>query len=275
MFQQADGSEVTAPIQVTRLDPQPDRFDLEAEEMLYDSALLANVTDRTIIIDSNVNNFNLRTTHDSLYPEVTGTESPEVTLTCIVQPGVIVGSDDADDPAFDVGNWPMGFTPLIIVQGRIEGAGGRGGAGTATGTGSGEDGGTALYTRHAVNVNDTEGEIWGGGGGGAGGANAFGSDSADGGGGGAGQVPGAGGPGIGSGVAGDPGTTEAGGDGGFEAGGLELPAGDGGDPGEAGTEDAADPSFNSPGAAGNAVDGVSFVTFTGSPEGDRRGGEVN
>jgi hypothetical protein len=261
-FQDEDGTQRTEPIQATRILPKPDGYDVEAEEMLFSGALSQDLTNRVILIDGNTLNFNLRTTHDTLYPEITGSESPAVTLTCIVQQGVIVGSAAATGPAFDVGSWPAGFVPHVTVLGRIQGAGGDGGDVVGLTAEGGEDGGTALYTRNAITLDDSAGEIWGGGGGGAATrvvTNGFG------GGGGAGQIPGDGGLGNNGGDDGSPGTTEAGGAGGGTAG-------NGGDPGEAGGDSGVGTSG---GAAGAAIDGISFVTTTGSPEGDRKGGQVN
>ena len=175
-----------------------------------------DLANRIIVIDTDTNNVNGRDAHDSLYP--TPVSGDEVTFRVIA--GVIVGSDNATLPAFDVGDWPSGVLLFLEVLGRIQGKGGDGAS--AAGDYNGGSGGTALYTRFAIDVTATGGEIWGGGGGG--GAHSVGL----GGGGGAGQLPGIGGNGISGPTTGSPGTTEAGG------AGAEVPpffAGDGGGPG--------------------------------------------
>lgn len=274
-FQESDGTADNVPVMITRLNARPDVFDFEAEEMIFTSYDDVDLTDRVIIIDSNINNVNLKTLHDSLYPEITGIESPEQTLTVYITSGVIVGSDASSQPAFDVGSWPVGFVPTIVVQGRIQGKGGDGGDG-ALKNGSpedGEDGSIALYTRSDItlDLSSGSGEVFGGGGGGGGGDDYWhdaGSSSqveqAGGGGGGAGSVPGAG-----SEVDGDPGTTEAGGEG---QGSVKHGGGDGGDPGEDGGTGIGDNPGDG-GTAGAAIDGISYVSKIGV--GDIRGDEVN
>jgi hypothetical protein len=258
-LQNLDGSQATAPVQVTRLNVTPDRYIAEAEEMLFASDAQVDLLNRVVIIDSNAFNLNLRTIHDTIYPDPVEGESPSVTVTCYIEEGVIVGSTSTGTPAFDIGTWPTDFPVTLVVRGRIQGRGGVGGDIQQNGT----DGGPALYTRHAIDLvlNDGSGEIWGGGGGGAGDPNT--NNPEFGGGGGAGQLPGAGGQGNNDANDGDPGTTEAGGD----AGGPV--AGAGGDPGQ----DGGDFFLTQGGDAGDAIDGVSFVTKTGA--GDIRGDEVN
>src|SRR5262249_11816229 len=68
-LQDETGVATDAPIQITRLDPQATQFDVEAEEMLVAFQSDEDLSDRVIIIDTNTLNFNLRETHDALYPE--------------------------------------------------------------------------------------------------------------------------------------------------------------------------------------------------------------
>jgi hypothetical protein len=249
-FEDETGDRVDLGAQVTSVDPDGVRPRIELEEMLFTAfGAEVNPDERSIIFDTNENNVNLRTRHDELYPEpTTGNE-----VTATINAGIIIGSVSTALRAFDVGSWPVGVTINLIVIGRIQGAGGPGGN-RSGGTGTpGGAGGTALYTRYAINLTSSSGDIWGGGGGGAG-------DADGGGGGGAGQLPGAAGTGP---PAGSAGTTEAGGAGG---GGGSA----GGGPGLAGqnSSDAAG------GAAGTAIDGDSFVTDVGTP-GDIRGPQIN
>jgi len=248
------GTPADAPMQITKLNPMPDRYAVEAEEALFASLDPVDLVNRVIIIDSNINDVNLRTLHDEIYSDPVEGESPSISVTCYVEEGVIVGSANTSTPAFDVGTWPAGVSVALYVRGRIQGAGGKGG----NAAGDGFDGGTALYSRYAIDLilDEGSGEIWGGGGGGAG--SRLSEDG--GGGGGAGQIPGLGGTGPSG--DGEDGTTEAGGVGGPSAE-------DGGDPGE----DGGSTTTTSGGVAGDAIDGVSFITKTGA--GDIRGDEVN
>lgn len=276
------GAPAYAPIQITRLNPLSDRFTIEAEEMLFETLDPADLTNRTIIIDSDILNVNLRSLHDSLYPEPIAFESPSINVTCIVQPGVIVGSANNGSVAFDVGTWPGGVNITLRVEGGIHGAGGAGGNGgknnNSEGEGtSGSPGGTALYTRYPIVLDLDEGlaRVWGGGGGGAGGRGRSSlGGSGGGGGGGAGQVPGAGGVPLDDDFGpspGSPGTLTAGGAAGAGGGSGSHDGGAGGNPGQAGALSSS--FFAVGGAAGTAIDGISFVTKIGT--GSIAGAEVN
>lgn len=247
--------DVTIPIQVTKVESLPDRVNVEAEEMLFEQFDPGDLIDRVITIDSDVLNLNLRTTHDQIYPAITTetlAESPTVTLTCIINPGVTVGSNSTSIPAFQVGSWPVGFKPTIIIKGRVQGRGGDGGR-----LRSGHPGGTAFYTRHPIFLQDAGGQIWGGGGGG--GATIY-EKSAWTGGGGAGTLPGADGSGVSS-----PATATS--------GGIHPWAGDGGGPGQSGGAQAGTVGAYTGGAAGRSIDGISYITQVGST-GDRRGAQT-
>jgi hypothetical protein len=246
------------------------------------SADWAVSTSRVIIIDNNVNDFNLRAAHDALYPAPTGSESPPINVIATIQPGVIVGSTSTATPAFDVGDWPEGMAITVYVRGRIQGRGGDGGNAGKNGANTatyrrGQDGGNALYTRHAINLilDEGDGEIWGGGGGGAGGAIKDSGKQAGSGGGGAGTLggqPGAEGNGSNPIHIGEPGTATQGGDGGQATTGEAQSGAAGGAPGVDGESHGGGSfQFTSGGAAGPAIDGVSFVTKTGT--GDIRGAE--
>lgn len=255
-FQDATGALEDVPIQITRLNPMADRFEVEAEEMLM-GVIDADPTERVIIIDANSFNINLETLHDSLFSTAAGSGD---TVTCIINAGVIVGSMSASLPAFDVGTFAGGVTVNIEGDGRIEGCGGKGAEIVSHSPVAAVAGGTALYTRQAVNIDMALGEIWGGGGGG--GLTVVGSATV-GGGGGAGQLPGAGGLGAPSPFTGVTGTTTDGGTGGDGA------SVSGGDPGQAGVNG----SILNGGAAGAAIDGDSYVTYVTSP--DIQGTQIN
>lgn len=284
-IQNVDGTPANAPIQITRLNPMADRYQIEAEEMLFQSLDPTDLINRVIIIDSGTLDVNLRELHDSIYPDPTGDESPEMTVTCYIEEGAIVGSTDAATPAFDVGDWPAGIPVTVYVRGRIQGKGGNGGPAAKAGIADqaayvvGQPGGTALYARYPIDLilDEGAGEIWGGGGGGLGGQIDASDKRAGTGGGGAGQLPGQPGE-LGNGQNpeqfGGPGTTEAGGAGGSSGTSRAQDGFPGGGPGE----DAPDYTGTfytavNGASAGDAIDGLSFVTKTGA--GDIRGDEVN
>ena len=202
-------------------------------------------------------------------------------------------------------DWP--WSPDIELRiekgGVIAGRGGVGGKGRVTGfTGGdgaflisaetpGQPGKTGLLVEYATTINNF-GIIAGGGGGGGG---SYGQDntSATGGsgGGGAGRAVGPAGPvgitndsSVTTLIFPDPGTLLVGGTGGFartDSFGDLLRGGDGGDLGQAGQAGETTFGGSSPGgtgaaggAAGNAIDGRSFVTYTNDNPGDIRGNEV-
>jgi hypothetical protein len=282
-LQDTDGSGVQVPIQIFRLNPRPDVFELEAEEMLWTPyGGDVDPTQRAIIFDANENNINLRTRHDELYPEPVSGD----TVTATINSGVIIGSNSTATPAIHIGDWPAGVTVNLIVNGRIQGKAGNGGSGGTNGLGNGSAGGaggTALYTRENINLTSTSGAIWGGGGGGGGGGGNL-SNFGGGGGGGAGTLVGSGGPRGGSGGSpeannGADGTATTGGAGGTGSGVSANGAtgGNGGGPGLAGSNGGTSSSpgnGGSGGAAGIAIDGDSFTTNIGA-EGDIRGSQIN
>lgn len=262
------GDVSSIPIQVTRLNPMADRFVVEAEEMLFSQQATADLTNRVILFDGDVNNVNLKNVHDSIYPTLTALDVTNgVNLTVIVGSGVVIGSATSG-AAFNVGTgWPVGLPITIQNMGTIAGRGGNGGNGHIQtgpfGGTPGTAGTTALLTIVAINLDNTGGTIGGGGGGGAGGGfHNFGNGDdfpGGGGGGGAGLVAGNGGLGIvGRSANGSPGTLLTGG-----AGGGSISSGDpGGNGGNLGSNGVAGTGnvSSAPGAAGAAVDGISHVT---------------
>ena len=102
-----------------------------------------------------------------IFPAVSDADVGYVTLTCIIQADVIVGCTSTGLRAFTVGDWPDGFEITIKVLGRIQGRGGNGGSLIGFTPQNGFPGGVALYTRHDIDLEVDEGEIWGGAGGGA------------------------------------------------------------------------------------------------------------
>lgn len=275
-FQDVAGAAVEVPIQITSLDPKSDKFEIEAEEMLFVNQDPADLLNRVITIDSAIMNINLRELHDAFYPDPEAGGSPGETVRFIIEENVIVGSTSVDASVV-VGDWPVGYPVFLEVYGRIQGIGGNGGKGSQSGSNArdGEPGGLALYTRFPIAVTIfSSGGIWGGGGGGGGmdRQNDDGNLTGWGGGGGAGFTPGAAGASFRS-VNEDEhaptaGTTTEGGIGGGPTGSglFALTSGAGGDPGEEGQDTFGFPSggadIKAGGAAGKAIDGVSFVSLT-------------
>lgn len=249
-LQDASGLRERVPVQIVSVKPGV-IFQYVAEEMRFTDLDTGTSTARVLLINFEAYNINLRTIHDQIYPSTFGTG---VTVQFLISS--IIGSNSTTLPAVDVGSWPSDFVPSVVLSSRIQGAGGAGGAAGANGL----PGGVALYTRAAINLTYTSGAIWGGGGGGAG------SGGGQCGGGGAGRVPGAGGAGV---FPGSAGTETAGGTGANPSGGA-TGAGAGGGPGIAGTSSV----IRSGGAAGAAIDGISYVTVVGAA-GDRRGSQIN
>ncbi len=242
------------PIQITRLMPGDAKFVVEAEEMRFVEIDDGGGGDdgRVLIVDANTLNFNWRAAYDQIYP--TPTEDDEIV--CVVEAGVMVGSASIDVASFVVGDWPPGVSLTLRLFGRIQGKGGNG----ANAGGTAQKGGDALYTRYPITVESVN-QIWGGGGGG-GWVNAGMAGNLAGAGG-AGYLPGSGGSDSSGNPPASNGTTEAGGDPGYitHGGGPGLPGGSP-SPGGAG------------GAAGNAINGDSYVTFVGGT-GDLRGPRIN
>jgi hypothetical protein len=237
-LQDASGEREATPVQIIRVKPNAATLYAEAEEMRFNAANGdIDPNTRTILINFNSFNINLRTIHDQLYPSTFG----GITIVFLITQ--TSGSNSPGLPAIDAGTWPSGTEPIVVISGRGQGAGGNG---SGAGQPSGQAGGIALYTRSNINL-VVSGQLYGGGGGGG---MWYIDPSLYGGGGGAGTLGGAGGL-IPNSNQGSTGTSEDGGLGGFSIGGS------GGDPGQAGTNG----NYSNGGAAGAAIDGVSYVTF--------------
>lgn len=274
-LQDADGVIEPVPIQITRMAPSGDggSVGFEAEEANFTRIDPVDLQNRSITIDTNTYNFNLRQAHDLIYPapQVSDTFSLKV----IIESGAVVGGTVLGSPAFDIGNWSgiTGVTIEVLNNGRIQGRGGKGGNAAKNGVAAqaGEAGSLAFKTTRAITLNNANGKIYGGGGGGGGGAIKENGKQAGGGGGGAGQAPGAGGDtGNGANQAGSPGTLDAGGAGARAGTSSAWPGGNGGAPAQAGS---APGGGGAGGAAGGAIDGNSFITFTAL--GDIKGTRIN
>lgn len=275
MVQDFSGAVSNVPAIITRMLSAPAGDVIEAEELVFTNigTPVEPSLERLITVDSNVNNFDLLATHDSIYPAITADDvTAGVTLRCVVNAGVIVGSSIFNQRSFTLSGFVAGLPITLEVAGRIQGAGGRSYKVAADGA-TATPGGTALYVRNAITLIDTSGEIWGGGGGGGIRRDATAHYAL--GGGGAGTVVGD------SSVNGLPGAgTQAGSNGTATAGGagttyLGMVSGAGGNPGAAGAASSGSGSaYAAGGAAGNAIDGISYVTTSGAA-GDRRGPTIN
>lgn len=254
------GDIVNFPIQITKVTKSKDKISVEAEEMLFTHFDPADLSDRVITIDTSTNNFNLRTVHDTIYPAPTDEDVGHVTVTCVINESVTVGSSTWALVAFDLGSWPTGLTVNVVVNGHLRGAGGVGGQSNLV---DGSMGGTALFARHPFNLTiNTGATIWSGGGGGGGARDDDDPTQTAGGGGGGGTVPGAGGPGV---SPGSPGTETAGGLAGVAPPGTTCIAGNGGAPGFPGIQGFGStvigtPAFSFGGDAGWSVDGTGYMT---------------
>ncbi|MFZ5736305.1 MAG: hypothetical protein ACOY6K_05420, partial [Pseudomonadota bacterium] len=156
--QDASGAPADIPIEVTRINPQPAFYAVEAEENAFVPPA-ADVGERTIVIDSTTYNFNLNDVHDGMFQAA---ESGDV-VTCIINSGVLVGCTIPGGKAFDVGTgWASGVVINLIVNGTIQGRGGDGGdAAPGFDASIAPNGGTALFTRYPINLSVAGGQIWG------------------------------------------------------------------------------------------------------------------
>lgn len=238
IFEDDEGN--TAPefqCQVLQVTREPENITVLSEEVKFTQ--IPAGTDRNIYINEDAYNINLRSVHDSIYLPPTSGDI----VTLIIAGGKAIGSYSTMSFALDIGSWPAGVTIKIAGLGRISGRGGNGG----TGTSAGENGGPSIYTRYPIEITSAV-KIFGGGGGGGG--NIYGGTFLSGGGG-AGVAPGTGAAN---------GTPDSGGSGGPVAAG-----GNAGLPGYAG--------IGAGGSAGVSIDGISYVTITGTP--DIRGPQIN
>jgi len=110
-------------IRILGIEEKEDILAVDAEEQLYIAPPDAATEERTIVIGSDTNNFNLRDAHDNLFQPAQAGD----TVRCIVSPGVFVCSDTSVTPAFDTGRFANGVNLVLEVS---EGAvvSGRGGS---------------------------------------------------------------------------------------------------------------------------------------------------
>ncbi|OOG37307.1 hypothetical protein B0B52_18370 [Polaromonas sp. A23] len=256
-----------------------------------------------LTIAANTSNYNLA--------QALGNPTQAVTAVVTINTGVTVSATSTAQAAFSTGALPAGSTIQIINKGSIIGAGGNGGAGgSARANGNpGSQGGTALELTVNVSLDNTSGNVYGGGGGGGGGAGSYtyypqfdtaggggagGGAGSAGGAGGVGGVAGGGGPQGGPGGNGAAGGTDGGsGNSGFNLNPIYGHSGWGGGGGAGGaygasgavgggafTYDGSSYSMTAtggtPGAAGNAIKlNASTVTWSGGNNSTQVKGPVN
>ena len=269
--------------QITKINVDDSKWAVTAEEIIIsDTVEPIDPTVKTVAIDSDTFNFNLRNTFLTIYSEAVSGD----TVVCDVRGGVVVGSNQNNLFAFTVGTgWPAGVTLQLKIQSGafIVGAGGDGGQVIFQGGGAvaapAANGGSAIKASSAIEIINN-GVIGGGGGGGGNSTDFFGSTSI-----GAYDAAGGGGAGLKVGqpyipvVAftkfyASPGTLENGGNGGASSSSGQL-GGNGGDLGQDGQDGQGSGAvLNGPGGlAGDAVDGDSLVTWVNL--GDVRGNRIN
>jgi hypothetical protein len=255
------------PIRVLSVMQKGDTLSIDAEELIFNQN--PNETTQRVIVGGDLNDLNFRTLYDEQFPLGPGATND---IELIIDSGVVVGATDSAGPTIDVGSWgDYTYNSLTIINyGRIIGAGG---------SQANPAGGTGLYTRVAIALNN-QSQVAGGGGVGETRSTfvGFGNVYSAGGGGGAGRIGGQGVDGYTNGAPsttttdnGANGTTDAGGAGGTNSadsmvggigGGLGLPGNASSGTGTSFVA-AGDAEQGGPlGAAGNAIDGHSFITYT-------------
>lgn len=253
----ADGAQVTVAAQATSAAHDDAHITYAAEEARFagEDPTLEDAEYKYVFIDGDQFNINLRDQYDQIYTTPNDYDQIIFVISAGARVGGAIPVGSQDVPSLDVGDWPEMVELTLINDGRIQGiGGGGGGSGAVTTQQDGLPGGTAIYTRRIINV-ENNGLIYGGAGGGAArinvNINVF-FNSA--GGGGAGFLAGgAGGYVEPKSPVASGGTQDAGGNG-------QVDGGAGGNPGQPGNNS----SSNTGGAAGPAVDGDSFITLTGA-----------
>lgn len=215
-----------------------------------------------LVISNDIEDYDLFT---ALQDNAGWNGSQRVSGTVTVASGVVVGARTASTYAFTVDNIPSDSNVTLQNNGRITGAGGRGGRADRT-PNNGQSGGPALKTTSSITVQNSDGIIASGGGGGGAGYHITGDSDQNeyfaSGGGGAGFYAGA----PGDAIVDPPGGTDRGNDGTTTSGGSggsvnSASGGSGGNPGQSGASGSGNEGSGSGGSPGNAIVGVSNVSF--------------
>lgn len=101
-MQDLTGAYENVPAQITRLNPGVGLWEVEATEVLFNSAYDEGDGTPTVIFDANENNVNLLTRFEDLFPAAEAGD----TVDFYVNEGVIIGSTSTSVASMIVGNWP-------------------------------------------------------------------------------------------------------------------------------------------------------------------------
>lgn len=218
--QEVDGSALPTTAAVVSIEYGENEMEIVAQQISYSED---QGNDRTIYIDNDLFDVNLRALHDALYAAPTA-GSPGINVTFVLASDAKIFGTSLTTAACVLGSWPAGVDVNFQIDGQIIGRGGTPGNGgnagidgydidgfpiySATNGTNGTQGGPAFdASGHTVNVTNN-GSILGGGGGGAGGGAYVGGGGGGGAAGGSGGGAGAnspvsgGSPGVGYGVPG-------------------------------------------------------------------------
>lgn len=178
-IQDDEGAPLLLNCQVVGQSPSADTLAVQVEEMNFKRSDVLST--RYIYLNSTEPNINLRTLHDTFYPAPQPGDVGLVTIHAIIDTTAVIFSNVFGQPALNVGSWPLGLEVIVEIKGAVRGRcgnggnGGRGGnaSGSTAGAGvngsPGQAGSAAIYTRKAIKLRYSLGDIWGGAGGGGGG----------------------------------------------------------------------------------------------------------
>jgi hypothetical protein len=170
IFQDDQGAREVLPAYVTSVEFTETGTMIRAQELLLNETTLPP-TDRTVFLDVDHFNVNLRDVYDSVY----STLPTDAEIVFTVSPGAYIGGAVVGGRSLDVGTWPadtiltLRIASATDTDSKILGRGGEGGGSDnpvrSAPFNAGEAGGVALYTRKAITL-ENYGTIAGGGGGG-------------------------------------------------------------------------------------------------------------
>jgi len=106
-LQDASGAAELVPVQIVEIKPLKHGWDVVAIEMRYTKRASDDVANKSISFNVNQNGINLRTVHDTLFPDPVDGD----TINAFIPEGVILGAAALGAPAFTIGSWPtLSFT---------------------------------------------------------------------------------------------------------------------------------------------------------------------
>lgn len=101
ILQDASGARVDVPAQIIRVKAAPEGFEVWAEEFIF-GVTTEDLSTRTITVNYDATDLNIRTMHDEAYPD----PSAGTVVNFVVEAGVYVGSTSTSTPALQTGTWP-------------------------------------------------------------------------------------------------------------------------------------------------------------------------